>query len=106
MILCHISLYGIWQEQEVYGLAPLQDTVDVALLFLCSSFLFYHYFTSQSPCVLFVLKTIHAFNASPFIKILKSEVVLFTLYIYRGYLHITDLFSFDYLHIYTLRIFV
>ena len=45
MIWHHISLYGIWWEQEVYGLAPLQDTVDVTLLILCLSFLFYHYFT-------------------------------------------------------------
>ena len=81
---------------------PLQDTVDVTLLFSCSSFLFYHYFTYLSPCVLLVLKTIHAYEASPFIKkILKNKVVLFTLFIYKGYLHITDLFSFDYLHIYT-----
>ena len=32
MIWCHISLYGILQEPEVYGLVPLQDTVDVASL--------------------------------------------------------------------------
>ena len=33
MIWHHISLYGIWWELEVYGLVPLQDTVDVASLF-------------------------------------------------------------------------
>ena len=38
-------LYGILWEQGVYGLGALQDTVDVTLLSLCLSFLFYHYFT-------------------------------------------------------------
>ena len=33
MIWHHIFLYGKWQEIEVYGLAPLQNTVDVASLF-------------------------------------------------------------------------
>ena len=33
MIWHHISLYGKWQEIGVYGLVPLQDTVDAALLF-------------------------------------------------------------------------
>ena len=68
MIWHHISLYSIWWEQGVYGLVPLQDTVDVALLFSFLSFLFYHYFTYLSPCVLFIMKTIHAYKASPFIK--------------------------------------
>ena len=40
--------------------------------------------------------TIHAYEASPINKkFWKNKVILFTLYIYRGYLHITDLFSFD-----------
>ena len=68
MIWHHISLYGIWWEQEAYDLAPLQDTVDIALLISCSSFFLYHYFTCQRPCVLFILKSIHAYKASPFIK--------------------------------------
>ena len=50
-------------EQEVYGLVPLQDTVDVALLISCLSFIFCYYFTYPSPCVLFILKTIHAYKA-------------------------------------------
>ena len=36
----------------------------------------------------------------PLLKILKNKVILFTIF-YRSYLHITDLFSYDYLHIYT-----
>ena len=39
MIWCHISLYSIWREEDVYGLVPLQDTVDATLLISCFSFL-------------------------------------------------------------------
>ena len=33
MVWHHISLYGKWQEIGVYGLVPLQNTIDVTSLF-------------------------------------------------------------------------
>ena len=70
MIWHHISLYGIWWKQEAYDLAPLQDTVDIALLISRSSFLFY-----RSPCVLFVLKSVHAYEAEPFQLGFKCQII-------------------------------
>ena len=39
----------------------------------------------------------------PLLKSLKNKMMLFPicLYVCRNYLHITELFSYDYLHIYT-----
>ena len=62
MIWCHISLYSIWREREVYDLVPLQDTVDVALLLSCSSFLTVILLNRTNVCNIRI-ETIHAYEA-------------------------------------------